>query len=118
SLAGKAAESQAAFEFIDKQVQEYHQKLLTSEKDLKEFRSANLDAQPGTDADVGVRLNSLQTRIEQATQELKETEIKRHSLEKQLSGEAETASIISRESQYRARIGELQSQIDTLRLSY
>jgi polysaccharide chain length determinant protein (PEP-CTERM system associated) len=118
SLTVKAAESQAAFDFIDKQVQEYHQKLLKSEEELKVFRSANLDAQPGADADIGARLNALQLRIEQATQELKETEIKKQSLEKQLSGEAEVASVISREGQYRTRISELQSQIDTLRLSY
>ncbi len=118
SLTVKAAESQAAFEFIDKQVQEYHQKLLKSEEDLKEFRSANLDVRPGTDADIGARLNGLQSRIEQAAQELKEADVKKHSLEKQLSGEAEVASVVSREGQYRARIAELQSQIDTLRLSY
>ena len=118
SLTVKAGESQAAFEFIDKQVQEYHQKLLKSEEDLKEFRSANIDAQPGADADIGARLNSLQSRIETATQELKETEIRKQSFEKQLSGEAEVSSVLSREGQYRTRIGELQSQIDTLRLSY
>lgn len=118
SLTVKAAESQAAFEFIDKQVQEYHQKLQKSEEDLKEFRSSNLDAQPGADVDVGVRLNQLQGRIETSTQELKEAEVRKQSLERQLSGEAEVASVVSREGQYRARIGELQQQIDTLRLSY
>lgn len=118
SAATKSAESQAAFEFIDKQVTEYHEKLTRAEEALKEFRSANLDAQPGTDADVSTRLNALQNRIEEATRDLRETEIKKTSLEKQLSGEAETASVISRESHYRARIAELQSQLETLRLSY
>ncbi len=118
SLAAKAAESQRAFEFIDNQVQEYHQKLLKAEEDLKEFRSANIDAQPGSDTDLGARLNTLQQRIEQSTQELKETEIRKQSLEKQLSGEAEVASVVSREGQYRSRIVELQAQIDTLRLNY
>jgi polysaccharide chain length determinant protein (PEP-CTERM system associated) len=118
SLSAKAGESQAAFEFIDKQVQEYHEKLVASEESLKEFRSSNIDARPGSDADIGTRLNNLQSRIEQAQQELKETEIKKQSLERQLSGEAETASVVSRENQYRARIGELQGQLETLRLSY
>lgn len=118
SLAGKAAESQAAFDFIDKQVSEYHEKLTKAEESLKEFRSANLDAQPGTDADISTRLNTLQSRIEEATRELRETEIKKTSLEKQLSGEAETASAVSRENQYRSRIADLQSQLETLRLSY
>lgn len=118
SLAAKAAESKAAFDFIDQQTEEYHQKLTKAEDQLKEFRSANLDARPGSDADIGNRLSALQLKIEQATQDLKEAEIKKQSIEKQLSGEAEVATVLSREGQYRARIGELQSQLDTLRLNY
>lgn len=118
SLGTKIDESQAAFEFIDKQTQEYHDKLLKAEEQLKEFRSANLDARPGTDADISTRLNLLQTKIEQAGQDLKEAEVKKLSLEKQLSGEAEVATALSREGQYRSRIAELQSRLETLRLSY
>lgn len=118
SLGTKIDESRAAFEFIDKQTQEYHDKLLKAEEQLKEFRSANLDARPGTDADISTRLNLLQTRIEQASQDLKEAEVKKMSLEKQLSGEAEVATALSREGQYRSRIAELQSRLETLRLSY
>lgn len=118
SLDAKTAESQAAFDFIDKQVQEYHEKLARAEAALKEFRSENLDAQPGGDADISTRLNALQTRIEEANQQLRETEIKKQSLERQLSGEAEVMSAVSRENQYRARIAELYSQLETLRLSY
>ena len=118
ALGTKAAESQAAFDFIDKQVNEYHEKLVTAEEQLKDFRLANADALPGMDTDIGTRLSAQQLRIEQSTQELKEAEIKRHSLEKQLSGEAEVATVLSREGQYRTRIAELQSQMETLRLSY
>ncbi len=118
ALGTKAAESQAAFEFIDKQVQEYHDKLIQSEEQLREFRSSNVDALPGSETDIGTRLAALQTRIDTTTQELKEAEIRKRSLEKQLSGEAEVATTISREGQYRARIAELQSQMETLRLSY
>lgn len=118
SLGAKAAESQAAFDFIDKQTQEYHDKLLKAEEQLKEFRTANLDARPGSDIDISARLSTLQTRIEQSVQDLKEAEVKKTSLEKQLSGEAEVANVLSREGQYRTRIAELQSQLDTLRLSY
>jgi polysaccharide chain length determinant protein (PEP-CTERM system associated) len=118
SLTAKAAESKAAFDFIDKETEEYHGKLSKAEDQLKEFRSANLDARPGSDADIGTRLSALQLRIEQATQDLKEMETKKKSIEKQLSGEAEVATVLSREGQYRARIGELQSQLETLRLNY
>lgn len=118
SLDAKAAESQAAFDFIDKQAQEYHDKLIKAEEQLKLFRSANLDAQSGSDADINLRLSQLQQRIEQATQELKEAEVKKGSLEKQLSGEAEVVNVLSHEGQFRSRIVELQSRLETLRLSY
>ncbi len=118
SLAAKAAESKAAFDFIDQQTEEYHQKLVKAEDQLKDFRSANLETRPGSDADIGSRLSNLQLKIEQTTQDLNELLIKKKSIESQLSGEAEVATVLSREGQYRARIGELQSQLDTLRLSY
>jgi polysaccharide chain length determinant protein (PEP-CTERM system associated) len=118
SLGAKIAESQSAFDFINKETETYHDKLTKAEDQLKEFRSANLDARPGSDADISTRLGDLQKRIELASQDLKEAEVKKTSLEKQLSGEAEVATKLSREGQYRTRIMELQSRIDTLRLSY
>ncbi len=118
SLGAKAAESQAAFDFINKETEVYHDKLTQAEDQLKEFRSANLDARPGSDADVSTRLSDLQKRLEQATQDVKEAEVKKNSLEKQLSGEAEVATTLTREGQFRSRIAELQSRLETLRLSY
>ena len=118
SLGAKAAESQSAYDFINKQAEEYHEKLIKAEEQLKEFRSANLDARPGSDADVGTRLNQLQQRIDQATQDVREASVRRIALEKQLSGEAEVANTLSREGQFRSRIAELQSRLETLRLSY
>ncbi len=118
AMQAKASESQAAFDFIDKQAQEYHEKLSQAEERLKEFRSENLDATPGSEADVSARLNALNTRVEQATQDLRETEIKKQSLEKQVSGEVESTAAVTRESQYRARLAELQGQLESLRMSY
>ena len=114
----KAAESQAAFDFIDKQTQEYHQKLASMESGLKEFHIANIDVRPGSDGDISQRMSALQQRIETARQELSEAEVKKKSLERQLSGEAEVATAISREGQYRQRIAELTNQLETLRMSY
>jgi polysaccharide chain length determinant protein (PEP-CTERM system associated) len=117
SIAAKAAESAAAFDFINKQTQEYEEKLTRADQELKELRSANLDS-AGTDVEVTTKLNDLYKRIDASMQELREAEIKASSLERQISGEAESSAAISREGQYRARIGELQSKLDTLRLSY
>ena len=118
SLSAKAAESAAAFEFIEKQTQDYQNKLQRTEEQLKALRSANLDARAGTEAEVTARMNELQTRIERTSQELREAEIKGLSLERQVSGEVEITAAVTREGQYRTRIGELQSRLDTLRLSY
>ncbi len=118
SLAAKTQESQSAYDFIDNQTKEYHAKLVEAEKALRDFRSENLDALPEAEADVSMRLNALQTRIEEASVQLKEAEIAQQSLEQQLSGEAESSVVHTREEQYRARIVELQSEIDTLRLRF
>src|SRR5262249_1340479 len=117
SITAKAAESRAAFAFIEQQTQEYQDKLMRAENELKELRSANLDANVN-EGELVTRLNDLRSRIEGTTQELREAEVKEASIERQVSGEAETTADMFRESQYRARIGELESKLDTLRLSY
>jgi polysaccharide chain length determinant protein (PEP-CTERM system associated) len=118
SLAAKAKESQDAYDFINAQTEEYHEKLVKAEAQLKDFRSANLDAQPGSEGTVGTRINTLEEKIQQTVNEINEAETKRASLEKQLSGEAEVTAAFTHEGQYRTRIAELQQQLDTLRLSY
>src|SRR6266850_2214217 len=117
SIAAKVAESGAAFAFIEKQTQEYQDKLTRTEQELKELRSSTLDVRAG-EGEVTTRLNDLYKRIDATMQELREAEIKGASLERQVSGEAESTAAISREGQYRARIADLQSKLDTLRLSY
>lgn len=118
STTTKSAESKAAFEFIDTQVKEYHAKLANAEEQLKEFRTANIDSRPGTAAEIGTRIGTLQNTLEATSVALKEAKIKQSALERQLSGEAESTAVFSREGQYRTRIAELQGQLDTLRLSY
>lgn len=118
SLADKARESEAAFEFIDNQAQAYKEKLLQSEDELEQFRAENEEARPGIVNEIGQRNAALATQLDQISQELNEARIRRASLERQLSGEAEMATNFSRAEQYNTRIAELQSQLDTLRLSY
>lgn len=118
ALDAKAKESRAAYEFIEAQAEEYLEKLTQAEERLKEYRSANLDARAGTEAQVGARIDGLQKSIDETKQLLNEADIKRASLQRQLSGEAESAMALTREGQYRARISELQAQIDQLRLNY
>jgi polysaccharide chain length determinant protein (PEP-CTERM system associated) len=117
-IAEKKNEILVAFEFIDKQAQEYQHKLTVAEDELRQLRASSLDARPGGEVDVSARLTTLNTRIETATQELREAEMKRASLERQVSGEAEVTIHTTREGQFRARIAELQAKLDALRLAY
>jgi len=118
SLATKLGESRSAFEFIDKQVKEYHTKLRQAEEELKVFRSKNVDVRSGTAQEIATRIQELQTRVADISQELREEKIKKETLLAQLSGEAVTAAGLSRTEEYRTRIIELQSQLDTLLLNY
>lgn len=118
SVQARQHEAAEAFNFINTQVSEYHKKLTEAEENLKDFRSDNVNITPGNETEVGGRINTLRLRIEQAQLELREAEIKQKTLEDQLSGEAETTSVLTREGQYRTRIAELQQELDTLRLTY
>ena len=117
SITAKAAESRAAFAFIEQQTQEYQDKLTRAEEELKELRSSNLDANTN-EGQLAAKIGDLRARIETTTQELREAEAREGSLQRQVSGEAESTADMFRESQYRARIGELESKLNTLRLSY
>jgi len=117
-VAEKKNEILVALEFIDKQAQEYQHKLTLAEDELRQLRVSNVDARPGGELELGARLTALNTRIETATQELREAEMKRASLERQVNGEAEVTVLTTREGQFRARIAELLAKLDTLRLSY
>jgi len=117
-VAEKESETRSAFDFIDKQAQEYQRKLMSTEEELRQLRSSSLDARPGSDIELSARLIALNTRIENTTLELREAEMKRASLERQVNGEAEVTVLATREGQFRARIAELQAKLDTLRLSF
>jgi len=114
----KINESQAAYDFIEKQVNEYLEKLTKVEEQLREFRSNNPDARPGLETEVANRITRLTGDIEKTHLELREAMIRSESLKKQLSGEAAITISQSKEGQYRLKIADLQEQLETLRLDY
>ena len=118
SLKAKRDESKSAFEFIDGQVQTYHEKLKDAEDALKKFHSENIDARPGTQAEVNARIVELRRRMEATQLELRELKIARETLKKQLSGEAVITENLTREGQLRTRLADLEERLATLRLSY
>ncbi len=118
SRAAKERESRDAYEFIDSQVRDYHTKLTEAEQALLQYRSRNVDAHPGSEADVNARINALRTQVEQARMTLLEQQSRQESLEAQLAGESEVTAVQTRESLYRAQLVDLQAQLDTLLLTY
>lgn len=118
TLATKERESREAYEFIDKQVQEYHQKLTDAESNLQGYRARNADAQPGSATDVNARISALRTQVEQARMSLLEQESREASITAQLSGESAVTTVQTRETVYRARLIELQAELDRLLLTF
>lgn len=111
----KVKESESAFRFIDEQVRLYRAKLAKAEGNIKQFRAGANIPRGRNEAN---REDSLYTRAEQTRLELKEAEIRRATLERQLEGEARTASDTSQERELRARLQTLQTQLNNLRLTY
>lgn len=118
SLATKERESREAFEFIDNRVREYHRKLTEAEQNLQAYRTRNVDAQPGSAADVNARISALRGQVEQARMSLLEYEARAGALSRQLSGESAVTAVQTRDNLYQAQAMELQSRIDTLLLNY
>lgn len=118
SLANKERESREAYEFIDKQVRDYHAKLLDAENNLQAYRSANADAQPGSATDVNTRIGALRTQVEQARMHLMEQRSREGALASQLSGESAVTAVQTRENLYRTQLIELQNELDGLLLRY
>jgi len=118
SLRAKQNESRDAFQFIDSEVEKYRLNLEDSEQKAKRFRQRNLDARPGTQAEVNENLIQLRRKMERTQTQIQEAEIKRRAIKKQISGEAEITISMNREQQYNRRLESLQTKLDTLRLSY
>ena len=118
SLDSKARESQSAFDFINQQVEEYQEKMLQSEAELKKFKKEHMVSGLGSVAEVTRKIGEHETQLQAIQQELREERIRKISLERQLSGEAAAATQFTRAEMFRKRIGELKSDLAKLRLSY
>jgi len=118
SLATKEAESRAAFDFIDTQVEAYHKKLTEAEENLKKYRADNVDAHPGSEADTNSRIGTLRSGVEQARMNVMELRSTESALLSQLSGESEVTAVQTRVGVYRTQMADLQAQLEKLLLTY
>lgn len=117
-MESKQQESKAAYQFIDFQVQRYDQEFARIQTKLKDIRKENQFAEPGALDEINRRKVELSGQIDDLEQQLREAKIREQSLREQLSGEAESGAAVTRTQQYRSRIADLQSRLETLRLQY
>jgi polysaccharide chain length determinant protein (PEP-CTERM system associated) len=118
SLASKQRESRDAYEFIDSQVEAYRRKLTDAEGKLKQYRDANADARPGSEADTTARIGQLRNQIESTRMSLMEKRSQEAALAAQLNGESEVDAVQTTQGVYATQLADLQSQLDTLLLTY
>jgi len=111
----KRRESKEAYLFIDRQVATYKQQLQEAEAKLKQFKADNLD---GTEESVSARIADLRAQVEGMTLDLQEANTRSGELSGQLQRENRTVNRNYRSDVYRERLGQAQSQLETLRLSY
>lgn len=111
-------ESQEAYEFVDSQVKHYHAKLLESEDRLRQFRNDNLGSLPEAAKDVMGRITDLREQIDARQIEIRELQTRKTALDQQLSGELVVSAAQMRDREILERMRSLQTELDTLRLSY
>lgn len=108
-------ESRGAYQFIDEQVKSYQRKLQDAENRLKDFNSSNRD---GTSQAAAARIEQLRQQIEELQIRIDEQGARATSLESQLNTEGRFLAKRSKVDAMVERLGEMQSQLDSLRLSY
>nr|WP_281369226.1 XrtA system polysaccharide chain length determinant [Lysobacter penaei] len=118
SLATKERESRDAYDFIDSQVRQYHQKLTDAEAKLEAYRRSNPDARPGIETDVNSRIAELRRMVETSRMDLQDLRSQEAALQSQLSGENEVTVLQTRTGQLVARLAELEDEQDRLLLTY
>jgi polysaccharide chain length determinant protein (PEP-CTERM system associated) len=126
TLGNKRQDSTSAANFLDRQIAEYESRLNEADNQLKEFKQKNYELM-STDSGFYSRINSLKSQISAIALELRETQSRRDSIEKQLAGEVPNFGIMEDElslssyefiSSYDGRIDTLENQLDQLRLKY
>ena len=80
----------SAKQFLDKQIDDYEQRLLKAEKELKDFKRTNVGLMPSDRGDYYQRLQVVKAELDGAKLELRQAEQRRDSLQRQLRGEEPT----------------------------
>ncbi|MDX1251058.1 MAG: chain length-determining protein [Gammaproteobacteria bacterium] len=124
SLGESRKDSDSAQQFIDKQIQEYEQRLVEAEERLKEFKRKNVGIMPSRGEGYYESMQSEMAALDQARLELRQAENRRNEIKRQLEDEelnSESSAIVQptlSTSAIDGRIRDLQSRMDSLLLQY
>ena len=117
-ISNRKSDSSVAYNFIDKQVNQYQIKLEEISKSIDEFKSQNFELQIDTTQNVNARVNNLKDKIKDTAQKIREEIIKKNSLTEQLVIESADTTAVEKVNIKYERLLRLQDKLDTLRLSY
>lgn len=118
SKARKQEESRAALQFLDSQVAEYQGKLGESGESLRQYQLAHPNASPDLEGGVNSRIAELRREVDNARLDLAGSATQEGQLQSMLSRESELGGGISRASQFRSRVAELEAERNRLTAQY
>ena len=90
TLGASRKDTDVAQQFLEKQIKEYEQRLISGEERLKEFKRKHVGMMPGQGGGYYQRMEALRSDLASARLEMRETEMKRDELQRQLEGEEPT----------------------------
>ena len=113
-IGSSRADSQAAQEFLDREIADYERRLAEAEHKLSEFKKQRMNILPGSESNYYSQLAAEQQRLEGARLELAELETRLAAARGQLSGiNPADGGSTNISTQFDERIRQLQSQLDT-----
>ena len=115
AIGSSSADSTESIEFIEKQVEEYEQRLRKSEDEIETFKRVNFRLMPGSGGNYFDRLNQISSTIRDTELALKESEQRAAQLKLAVNsnwqGPNDSSLILQ-------RIANLQARLDDLQLQY
>ncbi len=124
-LTGKVTDARIAEVFLEKQIKEYEARLTKAERDLADFKKANIEIMPGANQDYITALQDAQYELSAAQVELRKAVGKRNIILQQIRGDSPVVGMagfatptVSTSSPATAQIEAVQRQLNEDLLKY
>ena len=118
TLAAKARDSREAYEFINSQTAQYHQKVRASQAKLSAYRLANPDTSGGSAEESNRRIAELRRSVDLALMDMVNARAQAGSTSAQLASESPMGVMQSRRNQIQVRLSEMHAERDRLLLNF